>query len=78
MFVKFCWSVSFRFSMCNSPLKTVTYCNIMAEGFRFIYILPFSLVRLRTFRLAHGLVRCNMNTGVHAHAGRMCHSEISK
>ena len=23
-----------------------------------LYILPFGLIRLRTFRLAHGLVRC--------------------
>ena len=30
----------------------------MAEGFRFIYL---------AFRLAHGLVRCNMNAGIHAH-----------
>ena len=41
-----------------------TRCNIMTEG-------------LRTFRLAYELVRCNMSAGVHAHAGRMCHSEIS-
>ena len=32
-------------------------------GFRFslyfvLYILPFDLVRLRTFRLVHGLLRC--------------------
>ena len=27
-----------------------------------LYILPFSLVSLRTFRLVHGLVRCNMRT----------------
>ena len=32
------------------------YCNIMAKDF-VLYILPFGLVRLRTFRLAHGLVR---------------------
>ena len=31
-----------------------------------LYILPFGFVRLRTFCLAHGLVRCNMNAGVHA------------
>ena len=31
------------------------YCNVMAEGFRFM---PLCLVRLRTFRSAHGLVRC--------------------
>ena len=30
-----------------------------------LYILPFGLVRLRTFHLAHGLVRCNINAGVH-------------
>ena len=36
-------------------------CNIIAEGFFKIifrlYILPFGLVRLRTFRLVHGIVR---------------------
>ena len=32
-----------------------------------VYILPFGLVRLRTFHLVHGLVRCNINAGVHAH-----------
>ena len=30
-----------------------------------LYIFPFGLVRLRTFRLAHGLVSCNMSAGVH-------------
>ena len=30
-----------------------------------LYILAFGLVRLRTFHLAHGLVRCNMSAGVH-------------
>ena len=34
-------------------------CNIMAKGFRFIYP-AFGLVRLRTFRLAHWLVRCKV------------------
>ena len=43
-----------------------------------LYILPFGLVRLRTFHLAHGLVRCNMSAGVHAHAERTCHSEMSQ
>ena len=43
-----------------------------------LYILPLGLVRLRTFRLAHGLVRPNMSAGVHACAGRMCRSEMSK
>ena len=43
-----------------------------------LYILPFGLVRLRTFRLAHGVVRCNINTGVQTRAERMCHSEMSK
>ena len=38
----------------------------MAEELRFM---PLGLVRLKTFRPAHGLVRCNINTGVHAHAG---------
>ena len=38
----------------------LTKCNIMAEGFRFM---PLGLVRLRTL---HGLLRCNINTGVHA------------
>ena len=32
-------------------------------------MLFFGLVRLRTFRLAHGLVRCNMSAGVHARVG---------
>ena len=41
-----------------------------------LYILPFGLVRLRTFRLVHGLVRCNINAGVHACTERMCDSEI--
>ena len=41
-------------------------CNIMAEGFHFIYF-AFGLVRMRTFRLAHGLVRCNINAGVCAY-----------
>ena len=50
-------------------------CNMMAVV---LYILPFGLVRLRTFLLAHGLVRCNMSAGVHALAGRMCHSQMSK
>ena len=49
----------------------------MAEGFRFIY-LAFDLVRMGTFRLVHGLVRCNINAGVHARAEGMCHSEMSK
>ena len=31
-----------------------------------------------TFRLAHGLVRCNINAGVLARAERMYHSEMSK
>ena len=35
-----------------------------------LYILPFGLVRLRTFLLAHGLVRCNIHAGVHARAHR--------
>ena len=43
-----------------------------------LYTLPFGLVRMRTFHLVHGLVRCNINARVHARAGRMCHSEISK
>ena len=30
-----------------------------------LYILPFGLVRQRTFCLAHGLVRCNITAGVH-------------
>ena len=34
-----------------------------------LYILPFGLVKLRTFHLAQGLVRCNMSEGVHARAG---------
>ena len=38
-------------------------CNIMAEGFRFIYL---------AFRLVHGLVGCNINTGVYACAERGC------
>ena len=33
---------------------------------------------MRTFRLAHGLVRCNINAGVQARSERMCHSEMSK
>ena len=43
-----------------------------------LHILPFGLVRLRTFNLTHGLVRCNMSAGVHTRAVRMCHSEMSK
>ena len=39
----------------------------MAEVFRFT---PLGLVRLRTFRLSNELVRCNINTGVHARAHR--------
>ena len=29
-----------------------------------LYILPFGLIKLRTFHLAHGLVSCNINAGV--------------
>ena len=44
-------------------------CYKIAEGFRFM---PLSLVRLRTFGSAHGLVRCNSEIGVNAGArGRM-------
>ncbi len=48
----------------------------MAEGFCFM---PLGLVRLRTFRLSDGLLRCNINTGVLARArsGRVtqrCHN----
>ena len=48
----------------------------MAEGFRFM---PLGLVRLRTFGSVHGLLRCNINTGVYMHArsGRVtqrCHN----
>ena len=50
---------------------TEEQCNIIVEGFRFVY-LAFR------FRLAHGLIRCNINAGVHARAERMCHSEMSK
>ena len=39
----------------------------MAEGFRFM---PLGLVRRRTFRQVHGLLRCNINTIIHAHARR--------
>ena len=37
-----------------------------------LYIFPFGLVRMRTFRLAHGLVRCNINAGVHTRTRRWC------
>ena len=39
--------------------RCLVMCNIMTEGFRFIYP-ALGLVRLRTFRLAHGLVRCKL------------------
>ena len=39
----------------------------MAEEFRFM---PLGLVRLRTFWLSRGLVRCNINTGVHVEGAR--------
>ena len=58
----------------STVLALSSRCNIMAV----LYILTFGLVRLRTFRLAHGLVRCNMSAGVHTRAGMMCHSEMSK
>ena len=44
--------------------ESATYCSIIAEGLFFVLsffvllILPFGLVRLRTFRLVRGLVRC--------------------
>ena len=41
-----------------------------------LYILPFGLVRLRTFCLAHVLVRCNINAGVHALAERMSFRDV--
>ena len=41
------------------------YCYIIAEGFWFV---PLSLVRLRTFISAHGLVRGNIEAGVNAGA----------
>ena len=37
-----------------------------------LYILSLGLVWLRTFRLAHGLVRWNMSAGVHARARGGC------
>ena len=30
--------------------------------------MPLGLVRLRTFRLSVGLLRCNINAGVYVHA----------
>ena len=45
----------------------------MAEGFH-LYILPLGLVRLRTFRLAHGT---NTGAGGHARTEQTCHSEMS-
>ena len=75
-------------SMCIYPTHSVTggvqgvmvtiieYCNIMAEGFRFMLL---GLVRLRTFRLCAWVslvqheCRCS-----HARAGWTYHSEMSK
>ena len=60
-FLLMCSSAFFRCFMLNSRAYR---CNIITEGFFFIlsffilYILSFCLVRLRTFRLVHGLVRC--------------------
>ena len=48
----------------NKPNKS-TLCYGIAEGFRFM---PLSLVKLRTFGSAHGLVRCNIEAGVNAGA----------
>ena len=72
---------SFAFSNINQPkLKNENVENIVIQLPRglVLYIFPFGLVRLRTIRLAQELVRCNINAGVHAHAERMCHSEMSK
>ena len=33
--------------------------------------MPLGLVRLRTFGSVHGLLRCNINIGVHAHVRRV-------
>ena len=62
--------------MNRSVLFNIYYCNIMAEGFRFM---PLGLVRLRTFRLCAWLLRCNINAGVQARgrSGRVtqgCHN----
>ena len=48
----------------------------MAEGFQFM---PWGLVRLRTFGSVHGLLRCNIKTGVHVraqsgHVTQRCHN----
>ena len=37
-----------------------------------LFILPFVLVKLSTFCLAHGLLRCNLSAGIHARARRGC------
>ena len=43
-----------------------------------LYILPFGLVRLRSFRLAHGLVRWNMSAGVHARGADVSFRDVTK
>ena len=66
-----------RQSFVSTMLNGYTFTVILLPRDLVLYILPFGLVRLRAFRLAHGLVRCNINAGVHARAERMCHSEMS-
>ena len=61
--------------------KHFDYCNIIAEGFFFIlsffvlYILPFGLVRLRTFCFVRGLVRCTHWVQVFTHTQGRCDNQ---
>ena len=52
---KYLWILSFSVQSTGAVKYT---CNIMAGGGFVLYMLPFGLVRLRTFRSVHGLVRC--------------------
>ena len=79
----------FVIKLCSTQTQVVlffrTLCYIIAEGYFFIlsffiwYILPFGLIRLRTFRLSSWVSYVHtLSAGVHAHAGRMWQSQMSQ